>query len=226
MGRFGSNAASTDSLLRFFESAFFDEWICVLYLHRNTSPGVQEYLARRLSEFAEEGQEKYLLQLVYIAVNRPGGPLERALIDICSRSFRIAMKVRQPKAILGALALVPMLHSTAKLLCRRALAFLSDMHNCIELRCIGGRAVEAAYRWERRGVDIAVSATATALPACRCAGCCWRCTRSSPRIGSWRPSRTAARLRRCRVHGCVARRPVTSGGTAIAARLLRCCIGL
>jgi hypothetical protein len=55
---------------------------------------VQEYLCQRLHELPEAALEKFLLQLVYIAVDRPSSNLEDAIVDFCSKSFRIAVKVR------------------------------------------------------------------------------------------------------------------------------------
>ncbi len=63
------------------------------YLYQSTSPAVQEYLCNRLHDLPEKALEKYLLQLVYIAVERPSSTLEQAIIDLCSKSFRIAVKV-------------------------------------------------------------------------------------------------------------------------------------
>jgi phosphatidylinositol 4-kinase len=63
------------------------------YLFNNPSPAVQEYLCQRLHELSEPALEKYLLELVYIAVERPSSNLEHAIIDLCSKSFRIAVKV-------------------------------------------------------------------------------------------------------------------------------------
>ncbi len=64
------------------------------YLFNNTQPGVQDYLCNRLHELGETAIEKFLLQFVYLAVSKPGHALERTIIDLCSKSFRIAIKVR------------------------------------------------------------------------------------------------------------------------------------
>ena len=47
--------------------------------------------------------EEYLLQLVYLVLQRPSTSLERVLIDLCARSLRIAAKVRPswPVACVG-----------------------------------------------------------------------------------------------------------------------------
>jgi hypothetical protein len=63
------------------------------YLYQSTSPAVQDYLCNRLHDLPEEALEKYLLQLVYIAVERPSSTLEQTIIELCSKSFRIAVKV-------------------------------------------------------------------------------------------------------------------------------------
>lgn len=84
----------TDLLLRFFESQWFNEWIALQYLYQNPQPGVEDYLCNKLYEMPEQAVEKYLLQLVYLAVSRPGCALEKTIVDICSKSFGIAVKVR------------------------------------------------------------------------------------------------------------------------------------
>lgn len=87
------NDGKTDLLLRFFESSFFDEWIALLYLYQNTAAGVQDYLCNKLHELPQKGFERFLLQFVLLAVSRPGSALEKVLTDLCSKSFRIAVKV-------------------------------------------------------------------------------------------------------------------------------------
>lgn len=62
----------------------------------NTQPGVHDYLCNKLYELPESALEKYLLQLTYLAFSKPGQQLERTIIDLCSKSFRIAVKVRTP----------------------------------------------------------------------------------------------------------------------------------
>eukprot|EP00798_Chlamydomonas_sp_ICE-L_P025834 gene25834-11512_t len=68
----------TDLLLRLFESSFFNEWIAIQYLFQ-CKPG--------------EAIERYLLQLVYLAISKPGQALEYTIIGMCSRSFKLAVKV-------------------------------------------------------------------------------------------------------------------------------------
>jgi hypothetical protein len=64
------------------------------YLHQNQGPGVHDYLCNKLYELPEKSLEKYLLQFVYLAVSRPASALERVIVDYCSKSFRVAVKVR------------------------------------------------------------------------------------------------------------------------------------
>jgi hypothetical protein len=83
----------TDLLLRFFDSQFFDSWIALTYLYKSNSPGVQDYLCNRLYELPEAGLERYLLQLTQLVIERPHSSLERVIVDLCSRSLRVAVKV-------------------------------------------------------------------------------------------------------------------------------------
>ncbi|GAX76345.1 hypothetical protein CEUSTIGMA_g3791.t1 [Chlamydomonas eustigma] len=82
-----------DLLLRFFQSQFFNEWIAVQYLYQSTSPGVLDYLCNKLLDLGENALDSYLLQLVYIATSKPGGSLERTLVELASRSFKLALKL-------------------------------------------------------------------------------------------------------------------------------------
>ncbi|KXZ46990.1 hypothetical protein GPECTOR_39g484 [Gonium pectorale] len=99
----GTNAEATnraDLLLRYFQSTVFDSWIALQYLFQNTQPGVHDYLCNRLHELGEEAIEKYLLQLVYLAISKPGHPLEQTIVNLCQKSFRVAIKevpIRNPK---------------------------------------------------------------------------------------------------------------------------------
>ena len=63
------------------------------YLYTSTQPGVHDYLCNKLYELSESSLDSYLLQLVYLAVSRPGATLERTLVELASRSFRLALKV-------------------------------------------------------------------------------------------------------------------------------------
>lgn len=66
------------------------------YLYKSESPGVQDYLCNRLYALPEKGLERYLSQLCQLIVSRPGCSLERVMVDLCARSLRIAVKVRDP----------------------------------------------------------------------------------------------------------------------------------
>uniref|UniRef100_A0A061QT63 1-phosphatidylinositol 4-kinase n=1 Tax=Tetraselmis sp. GSL018 TaxID=582737 RepID=A0A061QT63_9CHLO len=82
----------TDLLLRFFDSEFFDEWIALTYLHTSNSTGVHDYICNRMYGMQEDSVERYLLQLTAMAAARPGSAVERLMLDLCSRSLRIAAK--------------------------------------------------------------------------------------------------------------------------------------
>ncbi len=64
------------------------------YLYQCHQPGVHDYLCNKLFDMHENAIDAYLLELVYLAVGKPGGALERTLIELASRSFKIALKVR------------------------------------------------------------------------------------------------------------------------------------
>ena len=133
---------SSDLLIRFFESDWFDCFIALTcaaprrragagarrrpppqqralssnptwcacrprprrYLHKSQSQGVHDYLCNRLYGLPERDLERYLPQLTQLTVARPGGLLERVLIDLCAQSLRIAAKVpRGPPPLLRGL---------------------------------------------------------------------------------------------------------------------------
>ena len=54
---------------------------------------MQDYLCNKLYELSDEAIERYLLQLVYLAVSKPGQALERTIVGLCSKSFKVAIKV-------------------------------------------------------------------------------------------------------------------------------------
>ncbi|KAF8066184.1 PI4KB1 [Scenedesmus sp. PABB004] len=58
-----------------------------------TEPAEQERLCGRLLSLPPRARSRYLLQLVYLAVCRPSGPLERAIVELCARSFSTAAQV-------------------------------------------------------------------------------------------------------------------------------------
>ncbi|XP_062147622.1 phosphatidylinositol 4-kinase beta 1-like [Alnus glutinosa] len=92
-----TNRASESSengwLIRFFDSAFFCEWIAVSYLYKHDHPGVRDYLCNRMYTLPLPGVESYLFQICYMMVHKPSPSLDKFVIDICSLSSKIALKV-------------------------------------------------------------------------------------------------------------------------------------
>lgn len=80
-------------LIRFFDSAFFCEWIAVSYLYKHDHPGVRDYLCNRMYTLPLSGIESYLFQVCYMLVYKPSPSLDKFVIDICSKSLQIALKV-------------------------------------------------------------------------------------------------------------------------------------
>ncbi|KAL0917749.1 hypothetical protein M5K25_012835 [Dendrobium thyrsiflorum] len=80
-------------LIRFFDSAFFCEWIAVSYLYKHEHPGVRDYLCNRMYTLPLVGLESYLFQICYMLVHKPSPSLDKFVIDTCSKSLRIALKV-------------------------------------------------------------------------------------------------------------------------------------
>ncbi|GAB4835579.1 Phosphatidylinositol 4-kinase beta 1 [Ancistrocladus abbreviatus] len=80
-------------LIRFFDSAFFCEWIAVSYLYKHDHPGVRDYLCNRMYALPLSGIESYLFQICYLMVHKPSPSLDKFVIDICSKSLKIALKV-------------------------------------------------------------------------------------------------------------------------------------
>jgi hypothetical protein len=91
----GPNEAGRNALLmRLFESQWFNEFMCLQYLFNSPKPDVEAYLCSRLADMPPLVVERYLLQLVYLTVSRPGGALERTLVALCRDSFPVAIKAR------------------------------------------------------------------------------------------------------------------------------------
>ncbi|GMP25365.1 hypothetical protein CsSME_00002272 [Camellia sinensis var. sinensis] len=80
-------------LIRFFDSAFFCEWIAVSYLYKHEHSGVRDYLCNRMYTLPLSGIESYLFQICYMLVHKPSPSLDKFVIDVCSKSLKIALKV-------------------------------------------------------------------------------------------------------------------------------------
>ncbi|CAN6466485.1 unnamed protein product [Victoria cruziana] len=80
-------------LIRFFDSAFFCEWIAVSYLYKHDHPGVRDYLCNRMYSLPLSGIESYLFQICYMLIHKPSPSLDKFVIDMCSKSLQIALKV-------------------------------------------------------------------------------------------------------------------------------------
>ncbi|CAO2836867.1 unnamed protein product [Amaranthus hypochondriacus] len=80
-------------LIRFFDSAFFCEWIAVSYLYKHEHSGVRDYLCNRMYTLPLSGIEGYLFQICYMMVHKPSPSLDKFVIDVASKSLKIALKV-------------------------------------------------------------------------------------------------------------------------------------
>ncbi|KAM7276929.1 hypothetical protein ACFE04_018795 [Oxalis oulophora] len=80
-------------LIRFFDSAFFCEWIAVSYLYKHDHSGVRDYLCNRMYTLPLSGIENYLFQICYMMMHKPSPSLDKFVMDICSKSLKIALKV-------------------------------------------------------------------------------------------------------------------------------------
>ncbi|KAL6521454.1 Phosphatidylinositol 4-kinase beta 1 [Orobanche gracilis] len=80
-------------LIRFFDSSFFCEWIAVSYLYKHDHSGVRDYLCNRMYTLPLTGIESYLFQICYMLIHKPSPSLDKFVIDVCSKSLKIALKV-------------------------------------------------------------------------------------------------------------------------------------
>ncbi|KAL6588179.1 Phosphatidylinositol 4-kinase beta 1 [Orobanche minor] len=80
-------------LIRFFDSTFFCEWIAVSYLYKHDHSGVRDYLCNRMYTLPLTGIESYLFQICYMLIHKPSPSLDKFVIDVCSKSLKIALKV-------------------------------------------------------------------------------------------------------------------------------------
>ncbi|CAK7354994.1 unnamed protein product [Dovyalis caffra] len=88
-----SESGESGWLIRFFDSAFFCEWIAVSYLYKHDHAGVRDYLCNRMYTLPLSGIESYLFQICYMMIHKPSPSLDKFVIDMCSKSLLIALKV-------------------------------------------------------------------------------------------------------------------------------------
>ncbi|XP_039014532.1 phosphatidylinositol 4-kinase beta 1-like isoform X1 [Hibiscus syriacus] len=88
-----SESGENGWLIRFFDSAFFCEWIAVSYLYKHDHAGVRDYLCNRMYTLPLSGIESYLFQICYMMVHKPSPSLDKFVIDMCAKSLKMAMKV-------------------------------------------------------------------------------------------------------------------------------------
>eukprot|EP00002_Diphylleia_rotans_P008234 TRINITY_DN1797_c0_g1_i1.p1 TRINITY_DN1797_c0_g1~~TRINITY_DN1797_c0_g1_i1.p1 ORF type:complete len:702 (+),score=131.26 TRINITY_DN1797_c0_g1_i1:52-2157(+) len=87
-------SANVGSLLRLFNSQFFDLWLAITYLFKFMNPGVVDYLANRLFDYPEEEIEFYIPQLCNLMIIRSStNALEHFMLNRCSKSIHFAIKV-------------------------------------------------------------------------------------------------------------------------------------
>ncbi|KAL9329755.1 hypothetical protein ACSQ67_004758 [Phaseolus vulgaris] len=88
-----SESGENGWLIRFFDSSFFCEWIAVSYLYKHDHAGVRDYLCNRMYTLPLQGVESYLFQICYMMIHKPSPSLDKYVIDVCSKSLKIALKV-------------------------------------------------------------------------------------------------------------------------------------
>ncbi|XP_057418596.1 phosphatidylinositol 4-kinase beta 1-like isoform X2 [Lotus japonicus] len=88
-----SESSENGWLIRFFDSSFFCEWIAVSYLYKHEHSGVRDYLCNRMYTLPLQGVEGYLFQVCYMMIHKPSPSLDKFVIDVCSKSLKIALKV-------------------------------------------------------------------------------------------------------------------------------------
>lgn len=62
-------------------------------LFTKQDPHHEEQLCEELLQLPAARINRYLLEYVYLAVSRPSGALERAIVELCGRSFNTAVQV-------------------------------------------------------------------------------------------------------------------------------------
>ena len=87
-----SPEAKPETLLRFFDSEHFDEWIAISYLWRTTDESMIEQLCRRMLALPDSGVKRYLSQIIMLQIIRPSDALRQTIVDLCGRSLRLATK--------------------------------------------------------------------------------------------------------------------------------------
>jgi len=90
------SAANVGSLLRFFQSMFFDSWITISYLYKfREHAGVCDYLCNELYKFQEREVEKYIPQLCILLLNKKDkdSSLARFMMDKCASSMHFALQI-------------------------------------------------------------------------------------------------------------------------------------
>mmetsp|Transcript_23302 Transcript_23302/g.66285 ORF Transcript_23302/g.66285 Transcript_23302/m.66285 type:complete len:886 (-) Transcript_23302:64-2721(-) len=82
------------SLLRLFQSEYFDAHLHMTYLLRMEQSGVQDYLVNELYKMKEDDVDFYLPQLCQVALLRyQTSSLHRFLLDKASRSMHFALRI-------------------------------------------------------------------------------------------------------------------------------------
>ena len=87
-----SPESKAETLLRFFDSEHFDEWIAISYLWRTTDESMIEQLCRRMLALPDSGVKRYLSQIIMLQIIRPSDALRQMIVDLCGRSLRLATK--------------------------------------------------------------------------------------------------------------------------------------
>lgn len=82
------------SLLKLFQSELFTLDMCLFYLDKKNEPGIHDYLVNRLYTYPDHQISFYIAEFCYMLIKRESISLERFLLDKCTKTLDIFLKVR------------------------------------------------------------------------------------------------------------------------------------
>lgn len=81
------------SLLKLFQSELFTLDMCLQYLNKKNEPGIHDYLVNKLYHYPDRQISFYIPELCYLLIKRESSSLERYLLDKCTKTLELFLKV-------------------------------------------------------------------------------------------------------------------------------------
>ena len=82
------------SLLKMFQSEYFDLDLCLFYINKKNESGIHDFLINKLYQYPRHEISFFIAELCYLLIKRGSISLERYMLDQCTKDLPGFLKVQ------------------------------------------------------------------------------------------------------------------------------------